>query len=210
MSDDSTTQHLIEQLSNKASAKRRSAAKKLRKSKAKEAGPALLAALKNELKDKRTWETQYQMIMALGESGYTESLDFLRQLAEQEFEATMAYVAIGDAITRLTYFKDDSISNALDFLDSKHNIALFIDGLIRAIAILKLIPSDTDIERIINYGNKPEVNDNNRTWIASAAAGWSGRNVEQFLNRCAVSDNPQTKRAAEAALNKKHPKWDIL
>ena len=70
-------QTLIEQLQHKSSAKRRAAAKKLRKLKAKEAGPALLAALKNELKDKRTWETQYQMIMALGESGYTESLEFL-------------------------------------------------------------------------------------------------------------------------------------
>ena len=86
MSDDAAIQQLIEQLSNKASAKRRSAAKKLRKIKAKEAGPALLAALKNELKDQRTWETQYQMIMALGESSYTESLDFLLQLADQEFE----------------------------------------------------------------------------------------------------------------------------
>ncbi|PAU75818.1 hypothetical protein CK501_16510 [Halovibrio salipaludis] len=210
MNDNEAVQQLIEQLSNKASAKRRSAAKKLRKLKVKEAGPALLAALKNELKDKRTWETQYQMIMALGESGYTESLDFLLQLAEQEFEATMVYVAIGDAIARLTYFKDGSISNILDFLDSKNGTALFIDGLIRAIAILKLIPSDEDIERIINYGNNPEVNDNNRTWIASASAGWSGSNVEHFLNRCAVSDNPQTKRAAEAALNKKYPKWDIL
>ncbi|WP_305815346.1 HEAT repeat domain-containing protein [Photobacterium leiognathi] len=69
-------QPLIEQLNNKASAKRRSAAKKLRKLKNKDAGPALLEALKNELKDKRTWETQYQMIMALGESGHTDGLDF--------------------------------------------------------------------------------------------------------------------------------------
>lgn len=210
MSEDAIIQQLIEQLSNKASAKRRSAAKKLRKLKAQSAGPALLAVLKNELKDKRTWETQYQMIMALGESGYTESLDFLRQLTEQEFEATMVYIAIGDAITRLTYFKDGSISHALDFLEGKNSILLFIDGLIRAIAILKLTPSDQDIGRIINYGTKPEVTDNNRTWIASAAAGWSGNNVERFLNRCAVSNNPQTKRAAEAALNKKYPKWDIL
>lgn len=203
-------QQLIEQLNNKASTKRRSAAKKLRKLKAKEAGPALLAALKNELKDKRTWETQYQIIMALGESGYTESLDFLLKLSDQEFEATMVYVAIGDAIARLTYIKDGSIHSTLDFLDSRNAPPLFVDGLIRAIAILKLTPSDEDIERIISYGNNPEISDNNRTWIASAAAGWNGSNVEEFLSRCATSDNPQTKRAAEAALNKKYLKWNIL
>ena len=104
-------QTLIEQLQHKSSAKRRAAAKKLRKLKAKEAGPALLAALKNELKDKRTWETQYQMIMALGESGYTESLEFLIQLAGQEFEATMVYVAIGDSIIRL----QNTFSSSQDF-----------------------------------------------------------------------------------------------
>ncbi len=203
-------QQLIEQLDNKASSKRRSAAKKLRKLKAKQAGPALLTTLRNELRDKRTWETQYQIIMALGESGYTESLDFLLELADQEFEASMVYVAAGDAIGRLSYVKDGSIKSVLNFLDSKDHAAPFIDGLIRAIAILKLIPSDEDIERIINYGNDPKTSDNNRTWIASAAAGWNGSKVEQFLNRCAASDNPQTKKAAEAALNKQYPKWDIL
>ena len=201
---------LIEQLQHKSSPKRRAAAKKLRKLKVKEAGPALLVALKSELKDKRTWETQYQMIMALGESGYTESLYFLTQLAEQEFEATMVYVAIGDAITRLTYLQNGSISSITNFLNSNSNIPLFIDGLIRAIAMLKLIPSQEDIEKIIAFGNLENTDDNNRTWIASAAAGWTGDSVVCFLNECAASDNQQTKKAAEAALNKKYLKWSIL
>lgn len=201
---------LIEQLQHKSSPKRRAAAKKIRTLAANEAGPALLSALKRELNDKRTWETQYQMIMALGESGYSESLDFLIQLTEQDFEATMVYVAIGDAITRLTYFKEGSINSTLDFLENKNDVSLLIDGIMRAIVILKLIPSVDEIERIINYGNLSETSNNNRTWIASAAAGWSGENVEKFLNRFSTSDNPQTKKAAEAALNKKYSKWDIL
>jgi len=207
---DADIQLLIGQLSNKASAKRRSAAKKLRKLKVKEAGPALLAALKNELKDKRTWETQYQMIMALGEAGYTDSLDFLIQLADQEFEATTIYIAIGDAIAKLTYLKNSNIKDIIRFLDCKNNIPLFIDGLIRAVAILKLVPSPEEIEKIITYGNRTTTNDNNRTWIASAAAGWTGGNVETFLNKCSESENQQTKKAAEAALRKRYLKWDIL
>lgn len=114
----------------------------------------------------------------------------------------MVYIAIDDAIIRLTYLKDGSVNSAVDFLDRKDSIPHLVDGLIRAIAILKLIPSREDIERIINYGNRPGISDNNRTWIASASAGWNGNNVEQFLNRCALCDNPQTKRAAEAALKK--------
>ena len=141
---------LIEQLSHKSSPKRRSAAKKLRKLKAKEAGSALLTTLQNELKDKRTWETQYQMIMALGESGHTESLDFLTQLAKQEFEATMVYVAIGDAVTRLTRINNNNIQPILKMLVNSR--PMFIDGALRAIAILKLQPKQSDIEKIIHYG----------------------------------------------------------
>lgn len=210
MNDGTTVKQLIAQLSNRASTKRQSAAKKLRKLKAKEAGPALLISLKKEIRDKRTWETQYQMAMALGESCYTESLEFLLELSEQELEAPMVYIAIGDAIARLTYFKNGSITGVLSFLDSKSDTPLLINGLLRAIALLRLTPSSNDIDQIISYGNKPEIDGNHRTWIASAAAGWHGSSVELFLNRCVISGNPQTKRAAEAALNKKYPKWDIL
>jgi HEAT repeat protein len=57
---------LIAQLQDKNSAKRRSAARLIRKRGDESAGPALLEALKIELEDSRTWETQYQMIMAIG------------------------------------------------------------------------------------------------------------------------------------------------
>jgi len=201
---------LIEELSHRVSTKRRSIAKKLRILKRKEAGPALLIALKNEINDKRTWETQYQIIMALSESGYTESLDFLLKLSEQEFEATMIYIAIGDAISRLTYLKYGSIKRVIFLLNSKKNTPFLIDGLIRAIAILRLVPPEEEIEQIVSYGNSLYASDNSRAWIASAAAGWKGKKVEEFLNQCVLLGNPNTKKAAEAALNKKYLKWDIL
>ncbi|MEJ2682519.1 MAG: hypothetical protein P8176_06990, partial [Gammaproteobacteria bacterium] len=64
--------------------------------------------------------------------------------------------------------------------------------------------------KIIAYGSLANTPDNNRTWIASAAAGWTGDNVAYFLNKCAASSNQQTKKAAEDALNKKYLKWSIL
>ena len=78
---------IVIQLGDKKSIKRRSAAKKLRKLKDFDAGPSILAALESELKDIRTWETQYQMIMAIGECGYKPALPFLSELAKQNFEA---------------------------------------------------------------------------------------------------------------------------
>jgi len=199
---------LIEQLNHKSSPKRRAAAKKLRKLKAKEACPALLAALQNELNDKRTWETQYQMIMALGESGCIESLDFLTQLAERDFEATMIYVAIGDAVTRLTLINNNNIQPILKMLVNSR--PMFIDGALRAIAILKLQPKQSDIEKIIHYGLALDADDNSRTWIAAAAAGWNGDSVTEYLHECIKSNNQQMQRAAKAALKNKYLKWSPL
>lgn len=107
---------LIKQLHHKSSPKRRAAAKKIRKLTANDAGPALQAALENELKDVRTWETQYQMIMALGEAKHTESLNFLLQLANHHFDATMIYVAIGDAVTRLDWAQHNNIDSRYKYL----------------------------------------------------------------------------------------------
>jgi HEAT repeat protein len=61
-----TLEKALIQLSDRASAKRRSAAKRLGKLADETAGPALLHALQREIGDRRTWETQYEMIMALG------------------------------------------------------------------------------------------------------------------------------------------------
>jgi len=205
-----TTKQLIEQLNDKSSKRRRSAAKKLRKLKDITAGPELSSALIKEIRDKRTWETQYQIIMALGESGHIECLPFLLQISVQEFEAKMIYLAIGDAIGRLTYIKNGSISNALELLKKKGQNPFLIDGLVRAIAMLKLTPSEDDIEQILNYGNEQRNDDNTRFWVASAAAGWSGKKVEDFLIKTAESGSPQARKAAEAALKKIYPKWDIL
>ncbi len=91
----------VEQLRDRASAKRRSAAKTLRKAGRVEAGPALIAALDNEIRDPRTWETQYQMAMALGECRVTDALPLLHDIAARDLEATMVLVGIGDAVTRL-------------------------------------------------------------------------------------------------------------
>ncbi|MEU8670022.1 HEAT repeat domain-containing protein [Streptomyces anulatus] len=73
----------ISQLQDRSSAKRRSAAKRLRRLGDPSAGPALLEALKNEVRDSRTWETQYQMTMALGTCGSPSDLSYLRDLVLQ-------------------------------------------------------------------------------------------------------------------------------
>lgn len=205
---DTDTQPLIEQLNNKASAKRRSAAKKLRQLKAKKAGPALLAALKNELKDKRTWETQYQIIMAMGESGYTDSLEFLLQLAKQEFEATMIYIAIGDAITTLEQPHDPDLKSLSQWIDQDKKS--LIEGAIRSLAINKIIPSDNLIKKIISCAEKPDSR-NLDFWVSAASPGWPANLTEPFLKNCLEhSQTDDTKKAAKAALKGKYLNWNPL
>jgi len=199
---------LIEQLQHKSSPKRRAAAKKIREIAANEAGPALLAALKRELNDRRTWETQYQMIMALGESGYSESLDYLLQLAEQEFEATTVYVALGDAITILEQLKNHSFDSLSIWIDDDRKY--LAEGGIRSLASNQLTPDNTLISKIIEYANKPD-NENMDFWVAAASPNWPASLTKDFLNHCLEkSALDETKKAAKAALNGKYLNWNPL
>ncbi|HAS8250388.1 TPA: HEAT repeat domain-containing protein [Vibrio vulnificus] len=205
---DTDIQPLVEQLNSKASAKRRSAAKKLRKLKAKDAGPPLLEALQIELKDKRTWETQYQMIMALGESGYTDSLEFLLQLAKQEFEATMIYIAIGDAITTLEQLHDPDLKSLSKWIDQDKKS--LIEGAIRSLAINKTTPSNKLIKKIISYAEKPDSR-NSVFWISAASPGWPENLTESFLKDCLEhSEIDDKKKTAKAALKGKYLNWNPL
>lgn len=205
---DITIQQWIEQLNDKTSSKRRSAAIKLRKLKAKEAGPALLVALKNELKDQRTWETQYQIIMALGESSYTECLGFLLRLSEQEFEASMILIAIGDAIIRLEKLINQHSKLLYYWLqsDRKH----LVEGGIRALAMERIIPEERLINDILRYVESPQ-NQYIGFWVAAASPEWPKDLTEQFLLKCIESSKLEdTKKAAFAALNGNYLKWNTL
>ncbi|MEV6973227.1 hypothetical protein [Kitasatospora sp. NPDC093806] len=70
----STLDKAVEQLGHRLSPKRRSAATRLRRLADPAAGPPLLEALEREVRDSRTWETQYQMVMALGMCGHRPAL----------------------------------------------------------------------------------------------------------------------------------------
>lgn len=199
---------LIEQLKHKSSPKRRTAAKKLRKLKVKEAGPALVDALKNEFKDKRTWETQYQMIMALGESGYTDRLDFLIQLAEKEFEATMVYVAIGHAVTAL-----DNVSESLFVPLTKwieKDKKELVEGCLRFLAMSHTTPTDDQIQQIIQYVSLPK-NRDIQFWAIAAAPGWPKQLTTNFLEQAIeLAHTEEIKKAAISAINGKYLKWNPL
>lgn len=106
----------IEQLSHARSPIRRAAAKRLRKLDDAAAGPALLAALNEELKDDRTWETQYQMIMAIGHCDYKEALPYIRSLISRQIGGMVEF-AIGDTMLRLSRAHDTDAEAAIVFIE---------------------------------------------------------------------------------------------
>lgn len=197
------TTDLIQDLSNVRSAKRRSAAKKLRKRADPAAGPALLEALRREVKDPRTWETQYQMIMALGTSGYKAAVPFLLELTGRELEY-MVCVAIGDALVRLNADREKEV---LRILSLGHRC--LAEGALRATAMLRLDLSESAVESLIRRVSNPE-NEQLQFWAAAAAPGWDARIVESFLRDCTRSERRETREAAQAALRKSYLDWNPL
>lgn len=200
---DSSINELVEELSDARSTKRRAAARRLRKLGDPAAGAAIEYALGREVRDPRTWETQYQMIMALGENGYKPAIPLLQDLATRKLEH-MVHVAIGDALIRLS---DNREKEVLQILSCGK--AGIIEGSLRAIAMLRLGLSTKAIETVIEHVTKPE-KEQLQFWVAAAAPGWNGPKVQAFLHNCCQSERKETRDAARAALNKKYLRWRPL
>ena len=195
-------------LDHPSSAKRRSAAKRLRTLAGAAEGPALLAALQRELQDPRTWETQYHLILTVGQCGYTDARPFVEGLLDRPFEATMIHVAVGDAVVRLSAPFDEHLSVVRGLVARGHpDIA---DGALRAVAMLRLVPSRETLEELLAYAERWPLHEratiNRRFWVAAAAAGWlkhSGR-VRPFLAECAQSENTGLQQVASKGLEGKY------
>ncbi|MDO6388484.1 HEAT repeat domain-containing protein [Uliginosibacterium sp. 31-12] len=204
----SAVNELFTQLEDSKSAKRRSAAKKLRKLKNGMAGPALLDALKKEVEDTRTWETQYQIVMALGECEYKDALPYLVALSGCSFEATMVYMALGDAIVRLSRAHPNDISSVFDLIGTGNE--MLIDGGLRAVAMLRLVPDESEISKLLEFVEHYDLNHHLRFWVLAAAPGWNGQKLEQFVEKCATSTRQDIAQAASLAHEKKYKKWQPL
>jgi len=196
------------QLLSPHSAKRRSAAKKLRKLGDPVAGPALLDALKHELPDPRTWETQYQMIMALAHCGYTEAGPLLQILAHEKFAATMVLVAVGDAYVRLRRRSDSDPGPLLELFAVRNDEAL-LDGALRAVAMLHM-RFEPDVSASILEQVVDRKSERLKFWAAAACPGWSGVAVDRFLDQCALSPREDVRNAAADAKVHKYRNWKPL
>lgn len=196
----------IELLQHPRSPKRRAAAKRLRKRGDISAGPYLLSALRKEVEDPRTWETQYQLVMAIGECQYVDALPFLKDFVVRPLEATMIYVGLGDALVRLQIQSLEDGAPIIELMRSGND--MLIDGAFRGMAILKIVPSEEQIDQILCFVSALPLDHYNRFWPLAAAPGWKGENVAAFIAECAQSPRADIREAAKLAENQKYRKWN--
>lgn len=205
----------LELLQNSKALKRESGAKRLRKLNVPGSGEALLRALQKEMLDKRTWSAQYHLIIAVGVVGYEPALPFLWNLAGQKFDAAILYMALGDAIFRLSLQKQAVAEAWKEVLRTQNPGLLY--GALRAIALLKLVPDDEVVKSIIAVAEQPEFVDGVRGypgditglryWVVLASASWKPELRHDFLIRCQAI-NTTLKLNVEDVLKGKRIKLD--
>ncbi|MFE9458782.1 HEAT repeat domain-containing protein [Streptomyces californicus] len=192
-----TSEEAIGRLGDRSSAKRRAAAKRLGRLADPAAGPALLHALRREILDRRTWETQYEMVMALGACGHRPAAPFLMEQARRALDDTALYTALGDAIVRLRA-AGEGVSPAVRWcLDGS---PLLTDGALRAVALLRAVPDPETVDQVLDVLAPLSPYDGLRFWAAVAAAGWPGERVRFFLETCAAGPRADVAEAAAASL----------
>ncbi|MCU1647478.1 MAG: repeat protein [Nocardia sp.] len=194
-------------LTNSLSARRRRGAKRLRALADPTTAAQVRTALEREVLDERTWETQYQLVMALGMTGGRGDVEQLKRPALQPHSAGV-YVALGDAIVRLGREFDNDPAPALWCLQQQD--VRLADGALRAVAMLRLSLPDSAIDDVLDYAEAHFLDRNHAYlpyWPAVAAAGWSGPRVRAFLGRCSQDSRQIVADAAKDALNGRYGKY---
>jgi hypothetical protein len=199
---------MLRELHSPNPAKRRAAARMFRRLRIPSTGPALLEALRTEVRDPRAWETQYQLIMAVGECAYRDGLPFLLERLKLKRQETMIGVALGDAIVRLSRSHDHDIGPVLQILGGPDRD--LIDGAFRAMAMLRMVPPPEAQTTIVEFADHLPPDDPLKLWAAAAAAGWHAKGVRGFLDRCRHSPRQDVRRAAEASSAGKYLHWTPL
>lgn len=200
---------LIEQLLHKSTVKRRSAAKKLRKQKTNNGGYYLLKALEKEILIKKTWETKYHIIMALGYHKYLKALPFLKKIINIDIEP-MVKIGLGDTITKLELYNKEHLTTLFRAIENQN---LFLcEGCIRALAIIR--PKCISMEiiyKIINFSSLK--NNPSLYWTCALVSDYRDDGiVNDFLLKISKkkSTSEEIKKVVSASLEGKHLKWNIL
>jgi hypothetical protein len=206
-----TPEELRERLISRKSAERRSAAKLIGKAQLTSLSDPLLTAYLKERGDKRSWETQVEMIKAIGRLNYKPALPEMEALVLQNnpFDTITIFAARTYVQLRRTSLNDGG--PVLQLLPSARISVL--TGILMALSTDRMMPDREDCKTIIracwDANAHTDRNDNEygltdpRIYLANACAGWDKQLTAGFLHHCistAFVTLPSGKRVEDKAL----------
>jgi hypothetical protein len=185
-------EEITEKLFSKKSADRRRAAKEIGKNKLKDFGHAVYKQYLEEKKDKRTWETQCEMIKALGHIDYKNALKEIDEIVRNNIPHDMVTFCAAAAYVRLHRENTNDGKPVLELLEFG-GISV-IGGALFALAFDQMMPDNATIEKIIEkcwdlQKHKDRIGEEHgtmdyRKYLALACANWDKELTEGFLNHC--------------------------
>lgn len=176
-------------LNSTKSADRRRAAKEIGKLKLADFADDLYQAYLKESKDKRTWETQVEMILALGLLDYKNAIKEIDTIIRVNAPHDMITYAAAQTYVRL---KRKSLNDASPVLELLQFGGLStVDGCLNPLAYDKMLPDENQIKELIKLSwdlhkhkdCEPGYGDP-RYGIAAACAGWDRQLTKGFLEYC--------------------------
>lgn len=194
-------------LSDKSTVKRRTAAKRIQKEKRGAVGEALYVAFVEELKLGKYWETEVEMIKALGAIQYTGAEDLLFRICRENKEYDMVTHTSALSYVRLKRASLSDIQPAFVLLAfGKYAVS---SGAVAAVGFDKMMPDEQGIKELITRcWDLGATRENGyldpRYPIAAVCALWPKELVQAFLEHCIDSGDNYLKGIARQALQGKY------
>ncbi len=184
-------------LFSKKSGDRKRAAKEIGKQNLTLLADDLYNAYLKEIADKRTWETQVEMILALGVLDFKNALPQIEQIVRANISHDMITYAAAQTYVRL---KRNSLNDATPVLELlKFGGLSIVSGCLNPLGYDKMLPNENQINELIKLTwdlHKHKDYDSGysdpRYGIAAACAGWDKNLTKDFLEHCIATANGNT------------------
>lgn len=191
-------------LQDSKSQNRRKAAKKIGKNNLAELGEILLAAFLKERNDKRTWETQTEMIVALGKIGYSPALSFFKEIVGVNETEDMITHAAARSYVRIKRSSLNDASPVIELL--RFGKLSVLDGATSALAYDDMTPPDDQIKMIIELLDKHKDEElsirglmDPREYLLSCMSKCKIQTCSDYINRFVDSPHRALRECAELA-----------
>lgn len=192
-----TLDEIKTKLFSKKSGDRKRAAKEIGKQNLTLSADDLYNAYLKEIADKRTWETQVEMILALGLLDYKKALPQIEQIVRANISHDMITYAAAQTYVRL---KRNSLHDATPVLELlKFGGLSVVSGCLNPLGYDKMLPNENQISELIKqawdlhkHKDYAPGYDDPRYGIAAACAGWDKNLTKYFLEHCIATANGNT------------------